>query len=61
MGVIPDLGPVISATHLVGKYLNKNDVIIYESTVYPGATEEVCVPILEQVSSLRFNIDFLWI
>ena len=54
----PDLGPVISATHLVGKYLNKNDVIIYESTVYPGATEEVCVPILEQVSSLRFNIDF---
>ncbi|HAI96473.1 MAG: Vi polysaccharide biosynthesis UDP-N-acetylglucosamine C-6 dehydrogenase TviB [Cycloclasticus sp.] len=54
----PDLSPVISATHLVGKYLNKNDVIIYESTVYPGATEEVCVPILEQVSSLRFNIDF---
>lgn len=54
----PDLSPVISATHMVGKYLKKNDVVIYESTVYPGATEEVCVPILEQISSLRFNDDF---
>jgi len=54
----PDLSPVISATHLLAKYLKKNDVVIYESTVYPGATEEVCVPILEQVSGLRFNADF---
>jgi len=43
----PDLSPVISASHLVAKYLKKGDVVIYESTVYPGATEEVCVPILE--------------
>ena len=54
----PDLTPIISATHLLAKYLKKGDVVIYESTVYPGATEEVCVPILEQVSGLRFNVDF---
>ena len=54
----PDLSPVISATDLLAKYLEKDDVVIYESTVYPGATEEVCVPILEQVSGLRFNVDF---
>jgi len=54
----PDLSPVISATHLVAKYLKKNDIVIYESTVYPGATEDVCVPILESGSSLVFNSDF---
>ncbi|MBV1899648.1 MAG: Vi polysaccharide biosynthesis UDP-N-acetylglucosamine C-6 dehydrogenase TviB [Cycloclasticus sp.] len=55
---IPDLTPIISATKLLAKYLKKGDVVIYESTVYPGATEEVCVPILEQLSGLRFNVDF---
>jgi UDP-N-acetyl-D-galactosamine dehydrogenase len=54
----PDLTPIISATKLLAKYLKKGDVVIYESTVYPGATEEVCVPILEQVSGLSFNVDF---
>jgi UDP-N-acetyl-D-galactosamine dehydrogenase len=54
----PDLSIIISATHLVAKNIKKNDVVIYESTMYPGATEEVCVPILEQVSGLRFNVDF---
>jgi|TARA_B110000238_G_C16138263_1_gene444917 UDP-N-acetyl-D-galactosamine dehydrogenase len=54
----PDLTPLISATRLIGKYLSKGDYIVYESTVYPGATEEVCIPILEAESKLIFNIDF---
>lgn len=54
----PDLGPLESASELLGKVLNKNDIVIYESTVYPGATEEVCVPILEKKSGLVFNKDF---
>lgn len=54
----PDLSPVISASHLVAQYLRKGDVVIYESTVYPGATEEVCVPILEKDSGLVFNEGF---
>jgi UDP-N-acetyl-D-galactosamine dehydrogenase len=54
----PDLSPIISASHTVGKILNKGDIVIYESTVYPGATEEVCVPILEADSGLKFNQDF---
>jgi UDP-N-acetyl-D-glucosamine/UDP-N-acetyl-D-galactosamine dehydrogenase len=54
----PDLSPVISASHIVGKHLSKNDLVIYESTVYPGATEDVCVPILEMASKLIFNKDF---
>ena len=54
----PDLSPVISASDLVAKYLKKGDVVIYESTVYPGATEEVCVPILEKGSGLLFNEGF---
>ena len=54
----PDLGPLISASTTIGKFLGKGDVVIYESTVYPGATEEVCIPILEQQSGLRFNEDF---
>jgi UDP-N-acetyl-D-galactosamine dehydrogenase len=54
----PDLTPLIRATETVGRLLKPNDVAIYESTVYPGATEEVCVPILERESGLSFNIDF---
>ena len=54
----PDFSPLISASQLVGKHLEPGNVVIYESTVYPGATEEVCVPVLEAESYLRFNIDF---
>ena len=54
----PDLTPLIKASETVGKILNKDDIVIYESTVYPGATEEDCVPILEKFSTLKFNIDF---
>ncbi len=54
----PDLRPLISASTTVGQVLSKGDIVIYESTVYPGATEEDCVPILEQQSGLTFNKDF---
>ena len=54
----PDLRPLESASLTVGMFLKKGDVVIYESTVYPGCTEEVCVPILERESGLRFNSDF---
>ena len=54
----PDLGPLISATKLIGGHLSKNNIVIYESTVYPGCTEEVCVPILSKVSGLQYNLDF---
>ncbi len=54
----PDLTPLIKSSESVGKVLKKDDIVIYESTVYPGATEEVCVPILEKVSGLKFNKDF---
>ena len=54
----PNLKPIISASHLVGKYLNKDDIVIYESTVFPGCTEQVCVPILEKESKLRYNSEF---
>lgn len=54
----PDLRPLISASKTVGSVLKKGDIVIYESTVYPGCTEEVCVPVLEQVSGLKFNKDF---
>lgn len=54
----PDLTPLIEANHAVGQLLKKGDIIIIESTVYPGATEEVCVPILEAASGLTFNQDF---
>lgn len=54
----PDFYPLISASTLVGRYLKKEDIVIYESTVYPGATEEICVPVLEEVSGLKFNHDF---
>ena len=54
----PDLTPLVNASKTVGRLLKKDDLVIYESTVYPGATEEVCVPILEQHSGLNFNQDF---
>jgi len=54
----PDLAPLRKASELVGRYLSANDIVIYESTVYPGATEEVCVPILAEQSGLLFNQDF---
>lgn len=54
----PDLTPLYKASESIGKVLKKNDIVIYESTVYPGCTEEECVPVLEKVSGLRFNIDF---
>jgi UDP-N-acetyl-D-galactosamine dehydrogenase len=54
----PDLTPLEKSSYTVGKVLKKGDVVVYESTVYPGCTEEVCVPILEKVSGLRFNKDF---
>ncbi|HNU66070.1 MAG TPA: nucleotide sugar dehydrogenase [Methylotenera sp.] len=54
----PDLTPLIKASETVGKALKKGDVVIYESTVYPGCTEEICVPALEKNSGLKFNVDF---
>src|SRR5690606_27415315 len=54
----PDLTPLIRASETIGKVLKRGDIVIYESTVYPGATEEDCVPVLERVSGLRFNQDF---
>ena len=54
----PDLRPLISASTTVGRALKKGDIVIYESTVYPGCTEEDCVPVLEKNSGLKFNIDF---
>ncbi len=55
---MPDLSPLVSASETIAAVLKRGDVVIYESTVYPGATEDVCVPVLERVSSLRFNVDF---
>lgn len=54
----PDLGPLISASKTVGAVLKAGDIVIYESTVYPGCTEEICIPVLEKESSLKFNQDF---
>ncbi len=54
----PDLKPLKSASKLVGSVIKKGDVVVYESTVYPGATEEICIPIVERVSGLKFNRDF---
>lgn len=54
----PDLTPLIKASETIGQVLKKGDIVIYESTVYPGATEEDCVPVLERVSGLKFNVDF---
>lgn len=54
----PDLRPLVSASETVGKVIGKGDIVIYESTVYPGVTEEECLPVVERVSGLRFNEDF---
>lgn len=54
----PDLTPLLKASEMLGKIIKKGDIIIYESTVYPGCTEEDCVPILEKFSGLKFNVDF---
>lgn len=54
----PDLGPLILASRIVGRAIRPGGVVIYESTVYPGATEEDCIPVIEEVSGLRFNTDF---
>lgn len=54
----PDLTPLYKASETVGKVLKKGDIVIYESTVYPGVTEDECVPVLERVSGLKFNVDF---
>ncbi|MCD6250970.1 MAG: Vi polysaccharide biosynthesis UDP-N-acetylglucosamine C-6 dehydrogenase TviB [Psychrobacter sp.] len=54
----PDLTPLIKASEAIGSLLKKDDIVVYESTVYPGATEEVCIPVLEAVSGLTFNQDF---
>ena len=54
----PDLTPLVKASTSIGQVLKKGDVVVYESTVYPGATEETCIPVLEQVSGLKFNQDF---
>ena len=54
----PDLTPLIKASETVGKVLKSGDIVIYESTVYPGCTEEDCVPVLEKFSGLKFNQDF---
>lgn len=54
----PDLSPLYKSSDTVGKVLKKGDIVIYESTVYPGVTEEECVPVLEKVSGLKFNVDF---
>ena len=54
----PDLTPLIKASEAIGSLLKKDDIVVYESTVYPGATEEVCIPVLEKVSGLVFNQDF---
>lgn len=54
----PDLTPLISASETVGKVISKDDIVVYESTVYPGVTEEECLPVVEKVSGLKFNKDF---
>lgn len=54
----PDLTPLIKASETLGRVVKKNDIVVFESTVYPGATEEVCVPVIERISGLKFNQDF---
>ena len=54
----PDLTPLYKSSETVGKVLKKGDIVVYESTVYPGVTEEECIPVLEKVSGLKFNVDF---
>jgi len=54
----PDLTPLLKASETIGKVISKGDIVVYESTVYPGATEEDCIPVVERVSGLHFNVDF---
>ena len=54
----PDLRPLIAASKVVGKVISKGDIVVYESTVYPGVTEEECLPVVERVSGLKYNVDF---
>lgn len=54
----PDLTPLYNASETVGKVISKGDIVVYESTVYPGVTEDECIPVVERVSGLRFNVDF---
>ena len=54
----PNLAPIEGATELVGRYLSKGDIVVYESTVYPGVTEDICMPLLEKISSLEGIKDF---
>jgi UDP-N-acetyl-D-galactosamine dehydrogenase len=54
----PDLTPLIEASRLVGKHLKRKTTVVYESTIYPGCTEEVCIPVLEQESGLKSGLDF---
>lgn len=54
----PDLSPLISASTIIGQVISKGDIVVYESTVYPGVTEEECLPVVEEVSGLKFNVDF---
>lgn len=54
----PDLTPLIKASETVGRVISKGDIVVYESTVYPGATEEDCMPVVERISGLKFNVDF---
>jgi UDP-N-acetyl-D-galactosamine dehydrogenase len=54
----PDLTPLYKASETVGRVISKNEIVVYESTVYPGATEEECIPVVEKISGLKFNVDF---
>lgn len=54
----PDLRPLLGASETVGKVISRGDIVVYESTVYPGVTEEECLPVVERVSGLKFNTDF---
>lgn len=54
----PNLSPLLNASEIVGKVISKGDIVVYESTVYPGVTEEECLPVVEKVSGLKYNIDF---
>ena len=54
----PDLSPLVGASTTVGKVISKGDIVVYESTVYPGVTEDDCIPVVEEVSGLKFNVDF---
>lgn len=54
----PDLTPLLKASEMVGQVIDKGDIVVYESTVYPGVTEEECLPVVEKVSGLKFNVDF---